>query len=268
MLSCQDCEKYLEAFLDHALDVKQGLDVAEHLHTCPSCSDRAEAERLWRATVRHQAMTPALPEDMKRRIIHQAMHASPRQPWWQRWRVGSHVRDFTVGVATAAAVLFLVFGWGLSIAPRDDMAQQFVREASMTYTTYRTQPMPPEVESTDDQVVTQWFNRRMGYAFKVPCITDQATKLVGGRLCRLRDRATATLIYHRNGVDLLLFAFKGEEIALPSNRMVRTKKRVFYVDHSAGRPVAMWQHGGFMYSIVGDMRLADLLQVAETIDYR
>jgi anti-sigma factor RsiW len=268
MLSCQDCEKYLDAYLDHALDVRESLDVEEHLHSCTSCSDRAEAERLWRAAVRQQAMTPPLSDDMKRRIIRQAMHGPHPQRWWQRWRLGAHVRDFAVGVATAAAVLFLVFGWGIGTTSRDDMAQQFAREASMTYATYRTQPLPPEVESTDDKVVTQWFNRRMGYALKVPCITDQATKLIGGRLCRLRDRASATLIYHRNGVDLLLFAFKGEEISLPANRMVHTKTRVFYVDHSAGRSVAMWQHGGFMYSIVGDMRLEDLLRVAETIDYR
>jgi anti-sigma factor (TIGR02949 family) len=268
MLSCQDCDRYLLAFLDSALDVKESLDIQEHLRSCPICSNHADAERTVRAFVRQHAATPALPEDLKRRIIRQAMQSPSALPWWRRLGIAVHLRDFTIGVAAAAAVLLLVLGPFLSRSPGDDVVQKFVREASMTYGTYRTQRMPPEVESADDKLVTQWFNRRMGYPLKVPCITDKATKLVGGRLCRLLDRKSATMIYQRNGVELLLFAFKAGRISLPAKRMVRTKDRDFYMQSVAGRPVALWQHGGITYSIVGDMDPDDLLQVATTIDYR
>jgi hypothetical protein len=75
-------------------------------------------------------------------------------------------------------------------------------------------------------------------------------------------------MYQRNGVDILLFAFKGEQLSLPAKRMVRTKNRVFYLQNVGGRPVAMWQHGGITYSIVGDIAPDELLQVANTINYR
>ena len=34
MLSCQECERYLPVFLDHALEVKESLDVQAHLQSC------------------------------------------------------------------------------------------------------------------------------------------------------------------------------------------------------------------------------------------
>jgi anti-sigma factor RsiW len=90
---------------------------------------------------------------------------------------------------------------------------------------------------------------------------------VGGSVASSIVRATA-LIYERNGVELLLFAFKGEQLSLPAKHMVRTKDHIFYLQNVDGRPVAMWQHGGITYSIVGDIDSDELLKVATTINYR
>jgi anti-sigma factor RsiW len=271
MLSCQDCEKYLGAFLDNALDVKESLDVQEHLRSCTPCTNWAEAERTLRAFIRQHATTPPLAEELQRRIVRQAMQAVPPRPQPRRWVVPvgtvAHLRDFVMGVA-AAVVLLFAFNALFTASQGEDMPQKFVQEASMIYGTYKTQHMPPEVASADDQVVTQWFNNHMGNQMKVPCITDAAAKLQGGRLCRLLDRKSAALIYQRHGVDLLLFAFKGEQLSLPTKRMVRVKDHVFYLQNVGGRPVAMWQHGGVTYSIVGDLASDELLQVATTINYR
>jgi anti-sigma factor RsiW len=269
MLSCQDCEKYLDAFLDHALDVKESLDVQEHLRACTPCTSRADAERTLRIFIRQHAAPSPVAEELKQRIVRQAMQA-PQQRCW-RWGISAgliaHGRDFVMGVA-AAAVLLLVFS-AIFVTPQgDNMTEKFVKEASMTYGTYKTQHMPPEVVSADDKVVTQWINNHMGDQMKVPCITDSATKLQGGRLCRLVDRKSAALMYERHGVDLLLFAFKGEPLSLPAKQMKRIKDHVFYLQNVGGRPVAMWQHAGITYSIVGDMPPDELLQVATTINYR
>ena len=267
MLSCQDCEKYLDAFLDNALDVKESLDVQEHLHSCTPCTNRAAAERTLRAFIRQHATTPPLPEELKRRIVRQAMQPPQSRRWGVPVSAIAHLRDFVMGVA-AAAVLLLVFNAVFTASRGDEMTQKFVHETSVSYSIYKTQHMPPEVASADDKVVTQWFNNHMGYALKMPCITDAATKLQGGRLCRLLDRKSAALIYERNGVELLLFAFKGEQLSLPAKQMVRTKDHVFYLQNVGGRPVAMWQHGGITYSLVSDIDSDELLKVATTINYR
>ena len=73
MLSCQECERYLPVFLDHALEVKESLDVQAHLQSCLACHDRAESERRLRMFVRQFLDVPPPPEEIKRAIILRAM---------------------------------------------------------------------------------------------------------------------------------------------------------------------------------------------------
>ena len=259
MLSCQDCERYISAFFDHALEVKESLDVQAHLHACALCAERAEVEQTWRKFLRQHGRVASLPEEVKRRIVRQGMRPLAALPWWRRDRVVRQVQDIVKGVA-AAAIVLLALGYMLPVLNTDDMVQKFVQETATAYTTYTTQHMPPEVESTDDMVVTQWLNTRMGFRLKMPCITDRATQLLGGRLCRLGDRKSATLIYRRNGTDLLLFAFAGASLPLPTNPTVRIQEQ--------GRSVAMWQRGGVTYSLVGDLPPDELLRLAATVNYR
>jgi anti-sigma factor (TIGR02949 family) len=265
MLSCQDCERYLYAFLDHALDIKESLDVQEHMRSCTACVTRLDAERTLRSFLHKHGRVPPLPEELKRRIVRQAMHLPAGQHWWVRMGVIRHVRDFVMGVAAAAALLLAV-GYFLNASSGDDITQKFVQEASTTYGTYKTQHMPPEVESPDDTVVTQWLNSRMGYQLKVPCITDAGAQLLGGRLCRLLDRKSAALLYKRNGIDILLFAFKGESLSL-AEKHADTKDQI-YIQSVGGRPVAMWQRGEITYSMVGDLPRDELRRLAETVHYR
>ena len=269
MLSCQDCEKYLPVFLDQALEVKESLDVQEHLQSCASCTHLAEAERTLRQFVRERAIEPPPQDALKRRIMRQAMQQSTWQSWGARLRMLVRPLDFALGAATAMLLLvFIVRFLGLASSADEDMTQRLVREASMAYDTYTSQSMPPEVEAANDQVVVEWFNRRMGYPMAVPCITDKATKLRGGRLCRLFNRKSAAFMYQRDGVDLVLFAFKGSGLRLPPKRMMQTQGGTFYIQHVSGRPVAMWKRDGVTYSLVGDLDRDELLRVAGTIHYR
>lgn len=267
MLSCQDCERYLWAFLDHALEVKERLDIEEHVRSCRPCTGRLEAEQTLRRFLRQHGQVASLPEDVKRQLIHHAIHPLPAPRWWVRVGAGRQVRDFVTGVA-AAAVLLLAINSLFTASRSDDSMQTFVQEASTTYWTYTTQRIPPEVESTDDTMVTQWLNNHTGYQLQVPCITDQATRLQGGRLCRLHNRKSAALIYKRNGVDIMLFAFKGESLSLPTQPTVRTSGQAFYLQSVGGRPVAMWQRGGITYSLVGDLPPDELLRLAATVHCR
>lgn len=229
MLSCQDCERYLEAFLDQELDVKESLDMQAHLRDCSACLELAEAERTCRRFVREQVQEVALPDAMKLQMIRRAVDGVPGQravmepkiSWWARLGTWIQPKDFALGVASAAAVLLALYG-PFSLQSKDDnTANKFLQEASMAYRANQRHPMPLEVSDSDDKAVADWFSRKLTYTFKVPCITDAATKLMGGRLCRLLDRQSATFVYKRNGKDMLLFAFRGDGISLPTRNRVR-----------------------------------------------
>ncbi len=268
MLECKDCEKYLYAFLDDVLDVKESLDVQEHLHACAPCADRVEAEQALKAFVRQHAVTPPLPESHKRQIIQNAMRASSTPRWWKPRKMAVHLRDIAIGIGAAAAVLLVVLRPGLHSTQANDTIQKLSREASMAYSVYTSQDLPLETARSHNTAVVEWIKSRTGSHLKVPWITEQGAQFVGGRFCRILDRKSAVLVYRRHGADVLLFAFKGEPLAPSTKNMVRAEGHGLYVQTVSGRPVAIWQHDGMTYSMFGNLPRNDLVQIATTIDNR
>ena len=265
MLSCHECERYIPVFLDHALEVKESLDVQAHLQSCLSCHDRAESERRLRTFVRQFLDVPPPPEEIKRAIILRAMQDERRGGWRAYVPISVCLRDFAMGMATAALLALMVYG----ILPdlwSDPDIQKVVREASLAYGTYVEQHMPLEVVSADTSAVTQWFKNHMGRHFKMPCITDASTQLLGGRVCRILDRKSAALMYQRGGVDIMLFAFRGDHMSLPAQKNAIPND--VHIRNASGRPVATWQRDGVVYSMVGDMQSDDLMKIAATVNYR
>ena len=249
MLSCQECERYISVFLDHALEVKESLDVRAHLQSCLSCHDRAESERRLRTFVRQFLDVPPPPEEIKRAIILRAMQDERRGGWRAYLPISVCLRDFAMGMATAALLALMVYG----ILPdlwSDPDIQKVVREASLAYGTYVEQHMPLEVVSADTSAVTQWFKNHMGRHFKMPCITDASTQLLGGRVCRILDRKSAALMYQRGGVDIMLFAFRGDHMSLPAQK--NAVPNDVHIRNASGRPVAMWQRDGVVWRRLAD----------------
>ena len=257
MLSCDQCRKYLAFFLDQALGVKESLDVQEHLQECPDCTDLAAGERALRAMVRRQAATAPLPEAAKQRLLRRAMQR--RRPWLTALREAAQWRDVGLGVAFGAAVLLVFMSPLRDRLSGNDAASKFVHETATAYHTYLDQDVPMEVKTSDDGQLVRWANDVFGHPLHVPCITDKAAQLVGGRLCRLRDRKGLAMKYRHADSDLLVFAFRDAELSLPARRMTPTAAGRFYVQHVAGRPVILWQRAGVTYSMVGDIDRQALL---------
>lgn len=268
MLSCEQCRKYLAFFLDQALGVKESLDVQEHLHECPECTDLAAGERALRAVVRQQSATASLPEAEKQRLIRRAMRQRGHHwPWLATLREAVQWRDVGLGVALATAALLVFVSPLRELLGGSGAAHRFVHETAMAYHTYLDQDVPMEVKTSDDGQLVRWANDVIGNSLHVPCITDKAAQLIGGRLCRLRDRKGLAMKYRHEDADLLVFAFRDAALSLPHRRMIPTEAGRFYVQHVAGRPVILWQRAGMTYSMVGDIDRQDLLRVAGSVKY-
>src|SRR5439155_24245157 len=98
MLACQECERYLPVFLDHALGVKESLDIQAHLQVCPACVDRADIERRLRTFVHENLDTRPLPDDIKHTMLLRAMHAERRPGWWETLNITVSGCVFTIGM--------------------------------------------------------------------------------------------------------------------------------------------------------------------------
>lgn len=266
MLSCQECERYIQAFLDQALETKTSLDVHAHLQACAVCAGRTQAEQRVRGFVRERLEATPLPVALQRQIIVQATQR-PTRRGWQAYLPMVGIRGYVLGMATAALCAFAAYGIWPEFASDGDV-QKFVRDASLAYSTYTNHHMPLEVVSTDDSTVKRWLNASMENRIKLPGIADAATQIVGGRLCRLVDKKSAAVMYRRNGVPLLLFAFHGDRLSLQHKANGPNEREPLHIRQVSGRPVAMWQHDGVVYSMVGDVARDDLMRLIQTMTYR
>src|SRR2546428_14125643 len=110
MLSCHECERYIPVFLDHALEVKESLDVQANLQSCLSCHDRAESERRLRTFVRQLLDVPPPPEEIKRAILMRATQDERRGGGRVTLPILLGPRGCAVGMATPAPVTLMVYG--------------------------------------------------------------------------------------------------------------------------------------------------------------
>lgn len=266
MLSCEECERYLPVFLDQALGVQLTLDLEAHLQDCPPCGEQAARERCIRAFFRQSLQVPDLPDELKQRMVFQVMQADGPPRWYTYLPRPSNWRDFAFGGVAAALLVLALTGWFPDLSSDRDL-QQVVRETSLAYGTHTSQHMPLEVVSADETAVTKWLSQRMGFPVQMPWMSDTSMQLVGGRLCRILDRKSAAVMYQRHGVPLVLFAFRGDHLSLHvSHDPPRSGHPPIQMRHVSGRPVAMWQKDGIVYSMVGDMPRDDLMQVASSIN--
>src|SRR4051812_9684909 len=110
MLSCQECERYLPVFLDHALGVKESLDIQAHLQACSACADRADIEQRLRIFVRENLETSPLPNEIKHTMLLRAMQTERRRGWRAYLPATVHLHDLAIGMAMAALLVFVVYG--------------------------------------------------------------------------------------------------------------------------------------------------------------
>ena len=86
--------------------------------------------------------------------------------------------------------------------------------------------------------------------------------LLGVRLNYFLNRRVAEIAYASDSHVLSFLMFSAQDISLNSLRSVRVADRTFYTQSYKGYNTVLWQDGEVFCSLVSDLRLAELLQVA------
>lgn len=82
MMTCQSARRYLYAFADGELSVRENCEVLDHLKMCPECTRLADEHQFLRSAVRHVVEAEAVPTELAARIgrMMHAGTAAPRRP--------------------------------------------------------------------------------------------------------------------------------------------------------------------------------------------
>lgn len=116
MINCQTARRYLYAFADGELSVKDNCEVLDHLKMCPHCARIASDQQHLRTAVRRTALAAPVPAGLAERVRRSidptraapGRSARPARPRWIAW---------AVPMAAAASIALMSFTLWQSLRP-------------------------------------------------------------------------------------------------------------------------------------------------------
>ncbi|MDA1001578.1 MAG: hypothetical protein O2807_13815 [bacterium] len=236
-----DVFRYIDAYVDNELDVKDALEVQGWIERDASC--RAEYERV--AALKRALFgnlggpAPPAPELLKKRIQKTLRSERVRQIPWLR-----------PALAAAAALVLVVFG--VNFYQRAlSVPQAMVADTMMIYRVEVGNPL--EVQSGDIRRVAGWLQQNFQQEIRPIAFEGSQATILGARLCPFGGQKGAFVRYRRSDDrDMALFIGRsdGMPYKLPMFPSLRVKGQDIYLAKSGGFRLVFWEKGVWFYALV------------------
>src|SRR5260221_10050011 len=152
MMSCDEADRFLDAYLDGELEAAKRAELEEHLAGCAVCQEKLRRLSQFRSFLTANAPHYPAPPGLKNKVIAKLevqkksnIIALTRQPWLY---------------AAALAIIGLSVAW-LASSPNqekqipDQAVANFTRAALLQRACAMDSPEPPSVQP--------WFNRKLDF---------------------------------------------------------------------------------------------------------
>jgi anti-sigma factor (TIGR02949 family) len=244
MVSCQDMDRLLTAYLDGEIRGDEHRSVEEHLTACPACGRRAGAEGTVRKVVmlRAASLSTAAPAGLRDRCA-----ALAPRPARARWWAAPGWRRTSVASATLAVLVFaVVLSYGVLSHSPTLLAAELTLDHLKCFALFE-----PRVADADPAAVAAQLEKDYGWRLRIPgSFERERLVLLGARRCLSTDGQVAHVLYRHAGRPVSLFM------------MPRTLRPGARVD-LAGRVATIWSRGSTTYVLLGDESERELQPVAD-----
>jgi anti-sigma factor (TIGR02949 family) len=245
MKDCADIEKLLYPYLDGELDVKQNLDVEEHILGCQKCCDLLNEEKRFLSVVKNGCLQEEGPPALKAKI-ERMLHKKER-PFFRFF--SNHPFKMAFASALAGILIFLLFGKLLDLGI--NRTPPFVRASFENHLKYLNGNLPLEIESHDPQAVAAWFKKRIDFMPSLPVTKDDTIVLLGGRLGEFKGANVALISYKIEKSPVTMFIIKGNPAAcVDSSDFTFLKGRRFNFSRQHGLNAISWTDDGNNFALI------------------
>jgi mycothiol system anti-sigma-R factor len=245
MKDCADIEKLLYPYLDGELDVKQNLDVEEHILGCQKCCDLLNEEKRFLSVVKNGCLQEEGPSALKAKI--ERMLHKKQRPFARIF--SNHPLKMAFASALAGILIFLLFGKLLDLGI--NRTPPFVRASFENHLKYLNGNLPLEIESHDPQAVAAWFKKRIDFMPGLPVTKDDTIVLLGGRLATFEGENVALISYRIGKSPVTMFIIKGNPAAcVDSPDFTFLKGRRFNFSHQHGLNAISWTDAGNHFALI------------------
>ncbi len=255
-MMCDQPKVQLYLYLDGELAPPEAAEFEQHLRTCADCELEATAhhrlQSLMQETLLEEPGAEALWDSIELQLPTEPAERAVRTP------LGVSRRTLWHG-AIAAALIVLGIGFKSWLSPA---VPDVVREIVDSQIRAQLMQAPYEQVPQDATAVRRWFDGQVEFALPVPEMPSRAFDLVGVRLNYFLNRRVAEIAYASDEHIMSFLMFADKDVSLNMMKPVRLGNRTFHVQTYKGYSTVLWQDGEIFCSVVSDLNLDELLQIA------
>lgn len=256
-MTCPECLRALDPYLDDQLPVMDTLRVQGHLLSCEPCRKAVESEALLRAAIRADMAADHAPAGLRERILRQACEAARDRPASRT--VGRPGRAVAAAlVAGVLSLLLLLRGtWGpAALSP---LAAEVVAK-HLLYAGSGADGL--ELATADAGRLAAWLERRLGFPVKLPLLARSGERLLGGRVTSLADYPAAYLLYERDGRRISLFVAVAAARGRGGGTREVLEAEEVYTTTLGPIALAWWEAGEHLYAAASEAGVGEVREFA------
>jgi anti-sigma factor RsiW len=244
----------LAAYLDGELPETERAAITAHLAQSP---DDARRMAAWTAQdhALREAFNPVLNEPLPLRLRGQPI-APAKQGFGGRARLVAAIAFLAgLGIGAIGAAGFLSREKPVVTvnAPADMLGQR----ALAAYRTFAVEVRHPvEVPASDEAHLVQWLSKRLDYKLRIPDLTGEGFRLLGGRLLAGEDGPAALLLYENAA---------GERVSLYCGHGSKAGATAFRYADSPDAGAFYWVDADAAYALSGPPNRDRLMRIAHLV---
>jgi len=255
-MDCRRIKENLYLFIDGELDEEMSLSVKKHILSCPLCNLELEREKKIDSLIRQSATKEEAPFALKEAILNKIEES-------RKLRFSPQIIFQSKPLlASILVVLLLTIAAVPAVVRRAEVFSVF-SESVTSHIKFLQGALPVEITSEDSQVIKSWFQGKLGFAVSIPDLSPKGVNLVGARLCHLKGREVAYLIYEKNGHTLSAFLIDIKGIKVRRAKKIALDNRIFYIENQKGyQSILCIEKGGDIGCIfVSDLPEDELVKI-------
>ena len=248
MNQCESFRQEFDACRDLALTPDRQHEIETHLASCHQCRTEYERNGSIEADIRHHAG-----------------NWQPSPDLWQRIEAGAERRTVRPGMSRSplswmvAALLMLTVGVTtfIQLQRGDDEATEVVAAALINeFHTFVVSHRDLDYSDTQPAEIRNWFGDKVDFRVPLPVKSDDL-RLAGGRLCNMFDQRIASFMYQVDDAWVSLYIMRSARTTQNSDDSHELLMKGYgFID---------WEHQGLHYSLVGDLPVTRLRQIAKDL---
>ena len=255
-MNCQKVKEKLYLLIDGELDNNESLLIKEHILSCPLCALILENEKKIDLLIRETIPKTEAPFALKEAVLNK-LEESARLKFLPR--IFLQPKPVLVSILI---MLLLVISSLPIIMKKHDVFPIFTESVS-SHVKFLQGALPVEIASKNPSEIKNWFQGKLDFAVTIPDLSGKGVNLLGARLCHLKDRDVAYLIYEKGAHNISVFVMDTRDLKVPKSKRVSLGNKVFYIESKKGYQsiLCIEKGGGVGCLFVSDLPEDELMRI-------